>query len=134
MTLSPVTSDLRLVVGLGNPGKIYAGTRHNIGFMALKLAQREGSISSTSWLTAANVVGERLLVTPDLHERCGLSILALNWSVLNQLLVLVDDMVYPLVACGCGPGSVGGHNGLRSTIQHLGTELSPTSHRDRRSC
>lgn len=137
MTLSPVTSDLRLVVGLGNPGKKYAGTRHNIGFMALeRLAQREGvqfrQQAKLHGLAAEMGVGEhrlRLLMPQTFMNDSGRSIRsALNWFGFepNQLLVLVDDMDLPLGRLRLRvQGSAGGHNGLRSTIQHLGTPSFP---------
>ena len=128
---------LRLVVGLGNPGTKYEGTRHNIGFMALeRMASREGfsfrQQSKLHGLAAEHGIGEsrlRLLMPQTYMNDSGRSIrAALDWFGFTpeQLLVLVDDMDIPLGRLRLrGQGSAGGHNGLRSTIQHLGTQAFP---------
>ncbi len=128
---------LRLVVGLGNPGTKYEGTRHNIGFMALeRMATREGfsfrQQSKLHGLAAEHGIGEsrlRLLMPQTYMNDSGRSIrAALDWFGFTpeQLLVLVDDMDIPLGRLRLrAQGSAGGHNGLRSTIQHLGTQAFP---------
>ena len=128
---------LRLVVGLGNPGTKYEGTRHNIGFMALeRMASREGfsfrQQSKLHGLAAEHGIGEsrlRLLMPQTYMNDSGRSIrAALDWFgfMPEQLLVLVDDMDIPLGRLRLrAQGSAGGHNGLRSTIQHLGTQAFP---------
>ena len=128
---------LRLVVGLGNPGTKYEGTRHNIGFMALeRMASREGfsfrQQSKLHGLAAEHGIGEsrlRLLMPQTYMNDSGRSIrAALDWFGFTpeQLLVLVDDMDTPLGRLRLrAQGSAGGHNGLRSTIQHLGTQAFP---------
>ena len=128
---------LRLVVGLGNPGTQYAGTRHHIGFMALeRMATREGfsfrQQSKLHGLAAEHGIGEsrlRLLMPQTYMNDSGRSIrAALDWFgfMPEQLLVLVDDMDIPLGRLRLrAQGSAGGHNGLRSTIQHLGTQAFP---------
>ena len=128
---------LRLVVGLGNPGMKYEGTRHNIGFMALeRMASREGfsfrQQSKLHGLAAEHGIGEsrlRLLMPQTYMNDSGRSIrAALDWFGFTpeQLLVLVDDMDIPLGRLRLrAQGSAGGHNGLRSTIQHLGTQAFP---------
>ena len=128
------SGDLRLVVGLGNPGQRYAGTRHNVGFMALEcLAARE----NVRFKVMAKLHGElaevgvgasrmRLLMPQTFMNESGRSIrAALDWFDLSpdQVLVLVDDMDLPLGRLRLrAKGSAGGHNGLKSTIQHLGTQ------------
>ena len=128
---------LRLVVGLGNPGSKYEGTRHNIGFMALeRMASGEGfsfrQQSKLHGLAAEHGIGEsrlRLLMPQTYMNDSGRSIrAALDWFGFTpeQLLVLVDDMDIPLGRLRLrAQGSAGGHNGLRSTIQHLGTQAFP---------
>lgn len=128
---------LRLVVGLGNPGTKYEGTRHNIGFMALEqMASREGfsfrQQSKLHGLAAEHCIGDsrlRLLMPQTYMNDSGRSIrAALDWFGFTpeQLLVLVDDMDIPLGRLRLrAQGSAGGHNGLRSTIQHLGTQAFP---------
>ena len=126
--------ELRLVVGLGNPGQRYAGTRHNVGFMVLEsLASKE----QVRFKAMAKLQGElaevglganrlRLLMPQTFMNESGRSIrAALDWFDLtsDQVLVLVDDMDLPLGRLRLrAKGSAGGHNGLKSTIQHLGTQ------------
>lgn len=129
--------DLQLVVGLGNPGPRYLDTRHNVGFMVLeRLARAEGVTfrqqARLHGLLAELGVGPtrlRLLMPQTFMNESGRSIrAALDWYRLDpaQLLVLVDDMDLPLGRLRLrASGSAGGHNGLRSTIQQLGTEAFP---------
>ena len=128
------SGDLRLVVGLGNPGQKYAGTRHNVGFMAL---EAYAAAEHSRFRSMAKLQGEvaevgfgsgriRLLMPQTFMNESGRSIrAALDWFDLSadQVLVLVDDMDLPLGRLRLrAKGSAGGHNGLRSTIQHLGTQ------------
>ena len=126
--------DLQLLVGLGNPGSRYAETRHNVGFMVLeRLAARSGvpfrSQPKLHGLLAELGTGParlRLLMPQTFMNESGRSIrAALDWYRLvpGQLLVVVDDMDLPFGRLRLrAAGSAGGHNGLRSTIQHLGTQ------------
>ena len=132
-----MSDSLRLVVGLGNPGSKYEGTRHNVGFMALdRLARQEGfsfrQQSKLHGLAAETGIGAsrlRLLMPQTYMNDSGRSIrAALDWFGFapDQLLVLVDDMDLPLGRLRLrAQGSAGGHNGLRSAIQHLGTQEFP---------
>ena len=124
-----MVDQLRLVVGLGNPGSKYLGTRHNIGFMALeRLASRHGlsfrQQAKLHGLSAEQGLGQdrlRLLMPQTFMNDSGRSIrAALDWFGFTpeQLLVLVDDMDIPLGRLRLrAEGGAGGHNGLRSTIQ-----------------
>ena len=128
------SGDLRLVVGLGNPGEKYASTRHNVGFMALELlTTREGGRFKAMSRLQGDLadVGSgsdrlRLLMPQTYMNESGRSIrAALDWFDLgiDQLIVLVDDMDLPLGRLRLrARGGAGGHNGLKSTIQHLGTQ------------
>ena len=128
---------LSLVVGLGNPGEKYAGTRHNVGFMALEqLAKRQSSsFKQQSKLHALLAeVGQgaerlRLLMPQTYMNESGRSIrAALDWFGFEpaQMLILVDDMDLPLGRLRLRlSGGAGGHNGLRSTIAHLGGQDFP---------
>jgi PTH1 family peptidyl-tRNA hydrolase len=128
---------LQLLVGLGNPGDKYAGTRHNVGFMALErlAAQSGGSFKQQSklhGLLAEVGVGARrlrLLMPQTYMNDSGRSIrAALDWFDLEpaQMLVLVDDMDLPLGRLRLRTsGGAGGHNGLRSTIAYLGGQEFP---------
>jgi PTH1 family peptidyl-tRNA hydrolase len=123
-----------LVVGLGNPGSRYEGTRHNVGFMALEaVAAAAGSAFRAQprlqGLLADVGNGEerlRLLLPQTFMNESGRSIrAALDWFGFDpaELLVVVDDMDLPLGRLRLrASGSAGGHNGLRSTISHLGTQ------------
>jgi len=126
--------DLQLLVGLGNPGSRYAETRHNVGFMVLeRLAARSGvpfrSQPKLHGLLAELGTGParlRLLMPQTFMNESGRAIrAALDWYRLvpGQFLVVVDDMDLPFGRLRLrAAGSAGGHNGLRSTIQHLGTQ------------
>lgn len=129
--------DLQLLVGLGNPGDRYSDTRHNVGFLALdRLVERErGSYRQQSRLhglladVGSGAQRLRLLKPQTYMNDSGRSIrAALDWFGLTpqQLLVVVDDMDLPFGRLRLrASGSAGGHNGLRSTIAHLGTEAFP---------
>jgi len=122
------------VAGLGNPGSRYEGTRHNVGFMALEaVAAAAGSAFRAQprlqGLLADVGNGEerlRLLLPQTFMNESGRSIrAALDWFGFDpaELLVVVDDMDLPLGRLRLrASGSAGGHNGLRSTISHLGTQ------------
>ena len=128
---------LMLLVGLGNPGPNYAGTRHNVGFMVLdRLVSEAGSqFRSNSKLQGeladlgAGSERLRLLKPSTFMNESGRSIQAslswFGWSP-EQMLVIVDDMDLPLGRLRLrASGSAGGHNGLRSAIQQLGTKDFP---------
>lgn len=122
------------MVGLGNPGEKFASTRHNVGFMALELlTTREGGRFKPMSKLQGDLadVGSgsdrlRLLMPQTYMNDSGRSIrAALDWFDLeiDQLIVLVDDMDLPLGRLRLrASGGAGGHNGLKSTIQHLGTQ------------
>jgi PTH1 family peptidyl-tRNA hydrolase len=126
--------DLQLLVGLGNPGPRYSTTRHNVGFLALEqLAAAAGqpfrSQAKLHGRLAEVGVGTnrlRLLLPETFMNESGRAVRAtLDWFGLraDQLLVIVDDMDLPLGRLRLrASGSAGGHNGLRSLIQHLGTQ------------
>lgn len=132
-TISPVVPS-KIVVGLGNPGQQYAKTRHNIGWMVVdRLADRAGWAGRARNKDAAATVGGRFkgldlaLVKPmTFMNESGIAvrkILARERAPLPEMLVVVDDFSLPFGKLrfreGGGPG---GHNGLRSIIDELGTE------------
>ena len=128
---------LQLLVGLGNPGDKYAGTRHNVGFMALERLASQGGGSFRHQGKLHGLLAEvgqgdqrlRLLMPQTYMNDSGRSIrAALDWFGLeaSQMLVLVDDMDLPLGRLRLRlSGGAGGHNGLRSTIAHLGGQEFP---------
>ncbi len=123
---------MRLLIGLGNPGERYASTRHNVGARAIERAAARWRIPLTPYgqvrrgdgrigaipvtlavpLTWMNTSG---LVVPSLLETCG--------CPPDQLLVVHDDMDLPLGRLRLRQrGGPGGHNGILSIIETLGTE------------
>ena len=131
--MAPTGPTFRLLVGLGNPGREYSGTRHNAGFMVLdRLAalagarfrvdrkwQAEVAAADGVWLckpqTYMNLSGESVGAIARFHKiepPC--------------VLVVLDDMALPLGRLRLRErGSAGGHNGLQSIIEHLGTQEIP---------
>jgi PTH1 family peptidyl-tRNA hydrolase len=124
---------LRLLVGLGNPGREYRETRHNVGFMILdRLAARERAQfrSEKSWQAEVARAGDLLLCKPLTYMNLsGQSVRPLSQFYKidrAQILVILDDMALPLGKLRLRPeGSAGGHNGLKSIIEHFGTPAIP---------
>lgn len=125
---------MKLVVGLGNPGSQYARTRHNIGWLALdRLADRAGWTGRGRQRDASSVVMGRYrsldltLVKPlTFMNDSGIAVrkvLARGNAPLGDLLVVADDFALPFGKLRFREGGGhGGHNGLRSIIEELGTE------------
>jgi len=124
---------MKLVVGLGNPGRQYEGTRHNVGYLvAAELARRCGGGVPKARFHGAMVEGELggqkvLLLSPTTYMNLsGASVQeAKNFFKLadEDLLVVCDDMNLPLGKLRFRPrGSSGGQKGLENIIQQLGTE------------
>ena len=126
---------MTLVVGLGNPGRAYAHTRHNAGWQALdEFARRRDAGFRRSWRrpvqTAKAVLegaGPLLLVKPLTYmNRSGDILPALMRPAglaAKDLIVVADDIHLPLGQLRIrAKGSAGGHNGLKSVIERLGTE------------
>ncbi|MBM3861700.1 MAG: aminoacyl-tRNA hydrolase [Verrucomicrobia bacterium] len=122
----------KLVVGLGNPGPEYAGTRHNIGFAVVEqfAANHTGSFKR-KWRFAAEVAeiapgdGKVVVAKPQTYmNRSGVTVAAmLSWLKIApaEMLVVVDDADLPLGQVRLREsGGSGGHNGLRSIIEALG--------------
>lgn len=128
-------SEIRLVVGLGNPGREYEATRHNVGFMVLdRLAQKAGTKFETQarWECAIARLPESgvLLMKPltfmNLSGRSVGKILRFHKWQPEQVLVVYDDVALDLGRIRLREkGSHGGHNGIRSMIEHLGTDVFP---------
>ena len=124
---------VHLIVGLGNPGREYAQTRHNCGFMAVdRLAERRRVVWKTERKFQARVAHAKwagktvILCEPETFmNRSGVAVqaVALFYKVaVEQVLVVVDDADLPLGGLRLrGSGSSGGHHGLDSIEQHLGT-------------
>jgi peptidyl-tRNA hydrolase, PTH1 family len=134
-------SDIKLVVGLGNPGRKYEGTRHNVGFEVLaELTRRHGPLKLKSAfrgevadvnIALANGAGQRLLLLwPQTYMNLsGASVLEARdfYKLSNEsILIVCDDFNLPLAKLRVRPsGSAGGQKGLDNIILRLGTEDVP---------
>lgn len=127
---------MKVLVGLGNPGKKYDGTRHNVGFdLVFEIARRGAAARAKNKfeadLTEVLVGTERLLlVAPQTYmNNSGRSVRqVLDFFQLTpaDLLVACDDINLPLGKLRIRKsGSAGGQKGLASILQHLGTEAVP---------
>lgn len=125
-------SEKYLLVGLGNPGKAYEKTRHNVGFMVIdKLAEDFKAVLKSSKfksMVAEAMIGNKaaLLAKPlTFMNNSGMAIgpLVRFYDIpAEQILVIFDDVALPLGTIKLrSKGSSGGHNGLESIIEHLGT-------------
>lgn len=127
---------MKIVVGLGNPGREYVATRHNVGFMVVdELASRLGATERRSrfraQLTEAFDEGEKLvLVKPQTFMNLsGTSVReAASWykTRVEDVLVVADDIDLPFGTLRLRPGGrSGGHNGLKSVFAELGSDDVP---------
>src|SRR5262245_48932665 len=129
---------MRLIVGLGNPGREYRDTRHNVGFMvvdeiakrhALTLGMAPSQVPDA--FVAKKYGAEPLLVAKPLTfmNRSGDAVAALIRYydiVASDTLVVVDDVDLPFGRLRArARGSAGTHNGLKSLVQRLGTTEFP---------
>ena len=127
---------MKLVAGLGNPGRQYTGTRHNVGFDVINDLARRHRVDFESapadammakWRRDGDVI---LLVKPlTFMNLSGVAISELMryFKVdVADVLVICDDVNLPIGRLRArGSGSEGGHNGLRSMAQQLGTTDYP---------
>ena len=125
-----------LIVGLGNPGEKYENTRHNVGFQVVdELAERQHApIQKLKFKALTNlltIAGEKVLVMKPVTYM-NLSGEAVRPAAdfykipPERILVISDDTALDAGALRIRTkGSAGGHNGLKSIIQHLGTDQFP---------
>jgi PTH1 family peptidyl-tRNA hydrolase len=122
-----------LIVGLGNPGKKYEATRHNIGFWVIDELARRWNITNFKTerkaLVADGVIAEKriILAKPQTYMNLsGQAVRALaDFYKLDpqNLIVAHDDLDIPLGTLRLRKsGSAGGQNGLKDIIRHLGTQ------------
>src|SRR4051794_26979498 len=127
---------MKLVVGLGNPGREYASTRHNIGFMVLNELARRASAEGAkkrfrSEIREGRLHGEKVvLVAPQTYMNLSGHAVreAVNWYhvELDEVMIVFDDMDLPFGQLRMRPsGTAGGHNGLKSIIEQLGSTEVP---------
>src|SRR5580693_4130709 len=128
--------ETRLIVGLGNPGREYERTRHNVGFQVVDLFARINKVAparrSGRALLAEGLVEERrvYLLKPmtymNLSGSAAATFLRQKPIELANLIVVADDINLPLGKLRLrASGSDGGHNGLKSLISHLHSREFP---------
>jgi PTH1 family peptidyl-tRNA hydrolase len=133
---SPAAGDVALVVGLGNPGREYAQTRHNVGFQIVtQLAETHGlnfSRMQSKALVATGRIGDArvVLAKPQTwmnESGKALGPLARFYKVeIAQLLIIHDDLDIPPGTLRLrSEGGSGGHKGMRSIIERLGRQDFP---------
>ena len=126
-------SFMKWIVGLGNPGSQYSKTRHNVGFMALdELASRHGIAFNQS--KCKSVIGEgvidgvkTVLIKPmtfmNLSGEAVRAYMDYYKVILEDMIVVYDDLDTEIGKLRLRyQGSPGGHNGIKSIIQHTGTQ------------
>ncbi len=126
-------SEIKLIVGLGNPGRDYDGTRHNIGFDVLDLWVRgeDGEFETQrKWEGEVAKIGSVTVLKPTTFMNLsGRSVASLarfyRWTP-EQILVVYDDVSLPLGSLKFrANGGDGGHNGIKSLIESLGSKEFP---------
>lgn len=124
---------MKLIVGLGNPGREYERTRHNFGFMVIdKLASQLGckadSQQAGALVARANLAGQPVMLAKPqtMMNRSGSSVARLSEKLAltdpQDLIIVCDEVALPLGMIRIRPkGSAGGHNGLKSVIECIHT-------------
>ncbi len=126
---------MKLIIGLGNPGKQYEKTRHNAGFMAVEYLADQFSFDPfkkidkhKSEIAEGQINSEKtLLIKPqtfmNLSGQSIRSVMQFYKIDVKDIVVIFDDISLPSGNLRIRPsGSAGGHNGVKSTIQELGTD------------
>jgi PTH1 family peptidyl-tRNA hydrolase len=124
---------VKLIVGLGNPGPKYWGTRHNIGFAVVDLLARRGGVEFESapveallarWRQRETLLAKPLTFMNASGEAVG-GLMRYFRIEPADLLVIVDEAQLPLARLRTrARGSAGGHNGLKSIVEHLGEDFA----------
>lgn len=126
---------MRIIVGLGNPGRKYVYTRHNVGFLVIDELAKRHMIRLNTKKSFKALIGEGLLndekimlVKPMSYmNNSGISVKnVINYTnvSLNNLLVAYDDLHLPLGEIRIrSKGSSGGHKGISSLMMHLDTTV-----------
>ena len=127
---------MKLIVGLGNPGKTYAHNRHNVGFQCLNYLARLHSVrfdrrQCQARVGTGKVSGEKLLLAKpgtfvNLSGKSVAGLVQKHHIPLSDLLVIYDDLDLPLGRIRLRQsGSSGGHKGMNSIISALSSEDFP---------
>ncbi len=122
---------MKLIVGLGNPGKTYTYTRHNIGFLVIeRLAEIYGGRfqkACDGLIARVNIEDQpcSLLMPQTMMNNSGISVKSAMVKLgvdMKDVLIVYDDMSIHFDTLRIKPsGSAGGHNGIKSIITHLGS-------------
>jgi len=131
-----VTAGVKIVLGIGNPGRDYAATRHNVGFRVVDLLAEANGVEVRRrrfrGLLGEGTVGRErvLLVKPqtyvNLSGECARAVLGFYKEPPESLMVVADDVNLRLGQLRCRrQGTSGGHNGLESVAACLGTTAFP---------
>jgi PTH1 family peptidyl-tRNA hydrolase len=124
---------MKAIVGLGNPGPEYAATRHNVGFEVVDELARRWHVKLKKWRKVGTLAlakdHDALLMEPatfmNLSGEAVLSVGSFYKVAPSDWLVVVDDVNLPLGRVRMRTmGSAGGHNGLKSVIQHIGPDFA----------
>ncbi len=128
----PETKKTILVFGLGNVGKKYEGTRHNVGFLVVDaLAHKLGATFSEKKKLRAEITeistptNKLILAKPTTFmNRSGEAVQAImSWQKPNRVVVIYDDADLPFGEIRVRErGGSAGHNGVKSLIEHMGTD------------
>ena len=124
---------MKLIVGLGNPGSKYRGTKHNVGFIALDEIAYQEKVTFNKTQFEADIAefflnGEKIILAKPqtFMNESGRSVRPLMdyYNIADEdLLVIYDDLDLPIGKIRLRQkGSAGGHNGIKSIIAHLGTQ------------
>jgi PTH1 family peptidyl-tRNA hydrolase len=125
---------VKVIVGLGNPGREYAGTRHNVGWWVIDHLADVWRFDSwkkdgEAHVTTGTVQGRRVrLVKPQTFMNLSGNVLVRYarrpfWSAAQDLVVISDEVQLPVGRYRFrAKGSAGGHNGLKSVERQLGTQ------------
>ena len=130
---------MKLIVGLGNPGHTYHGTRHNVGFAVVQCLSERRKVSILHRVInpvdgrPAAVCGDYPLVAETIRLVMPLTMMNESGEALQELpvplaevLVVCDDVNLPVGVLRLRPeGSAGGHHGLQSCLSALGTDQVP---------
>lgn len=125
-----------LIAGLGNPGPKYRKTRHNVGFMVLDLlAEQQGGsfdvFKGSSLVCSTRIAGQEVLLAKpqtymNLSGRAVRELIRLKAIPFENCLIVYDEVSLPLGSIRIRrSGSAGGHNGMRSIVESVGTQDVP---------
>ncbi|MRX72957.1 aminoacyl-tRNA hydrolase [Bacillus lacus] len=124
---------MKLIVGLGNPGKQYESTRHNVGFLVIDELSKQLHIpldksKFNGIYGIGNIAGEKVILAKpltymNLSGECVRPLMDYYQISTEDLAVIYDDLDLPAGRLRLRTkGSAGGHNGIKSLIQHLQTQ------------